>query len=69
MNRLVLHHVYNHGLAFDTSGSDNHGNRVDVTPGSGTFAGSLQWSAGDSAVLVSLLQLAHLVTGNSEKNS
>jgi hypothetical protein len=53
MNRLVLHHVYNHGLAFDTSGSGNHGSRVDVTPGSGTFAGSLQWSAGDSAVLVS----------------
>lgn len=43
-DRLVLRHTYDRGMAFDVSEHGNHGVRTGVTPGSGAFTGSFEFT-------------------------
>jgi hypothetical protein len=52
MNKLVLHHTYADGLAFDASLNRNHGLPIAVTAGAGPFANSFHFTSGDSRISV-----------------
>jgi hypothetical protein len=52
MYQLAMHHTYIGGSAFDISGKRNHGVPIDVAPGVGTEAGSYQFSAPTSSIMV-----------------
>jgi len=52
MNKLVLHHTYFQGMAFDVSDHRNHGRLADVTPGSGDFAGTFVYDRPTSRIAV-----------------
>jgi hypothetical protein len=52
MNKLVLHHTYVDGVAFDISDCRNHGIPIDVVQGSGAFADSLRFNGGSSRITV-----------------
>jgi hypothetical protein len=52
VNKLVLHHTYAHGLTFDVSNHLNHGQPVDVTPGTGGMEGSFAYSLPSSRITV-----------------
>jgi hypothetical protein len=43
LNKLVLHHTYAQGVAFDLSNSRNHGTPIKVTPGTGSFSPSFEF--------------------------
>jgi hypothetical protein len=51
-NRLVMHHTYDRGIAFDVSEYGNHGHLEGVVPGTGANTGSLEWVGPDSIVRV-----------------
>lgn len=48
--KLVLHHTYLNGAAFDVSGCNNHGSLTNVWEDTGTFPGTLRFSGGTSQV-------------------
>lgn len=48
--RLVVHHAYERGSAFDLSENGNHGHLTSVGAGSGAFEGSLRFTGGPSRV-------------------
>jgi hypothetical protein len=50
--RLVLHHTYDRGRAFDVSESGNHGRTSATTAGTGGFTGSLGFDGQSSRVQV-----------------
>lgn len=50
MKKLVVHHRYVRGSAWDASGNGNHGVTTDVVAGSGPFDGSLQFVGGTSRI-------------------
>ncbi len=52
MNKLVLHHSYAHGIAFDLSNNRNHGTPMSVTPGTGSLAPSFEFTDPDSRINV-----------------
>ena len=52
MNKLVLHHTYAQGMAFDVSDHRNHGKLTDVTPGADEFAGTFLYDRPTSRINV-----------------
>jgi hypothetical protein len=52
MNRLVLHHTYANGFAFDVSLNKNHGYPILVSPGNGAFLSSFNFGQGGSRISV-----------------
>lgn len=50
MNKLVIHHTYAQGVAFDISSNRNHGVLTDVTPGSGQFERSFLFDQPSSRI-------------------
>lgn len=50
MKRLVLHHRYSEGIAWDTSGYNNHGRVGDCDRGSGATQGALGFHHPDSRI-------------------
>jgi len=44
--KLVLHHTYTNGIAFDVSGCDNHGAGTDVNEGPAGFSNTMQFRVG-----------------------
>ena len=52
MNKLVVHHIYANGMAFDTSGYRNHGVPYDVTQAAPPLAPAFTYTQGDSRVIV-----------------
>jgi hypothetical protein len=50
MRRLVLHHRYSEGVAWDLSGYNNHGRIEHCDPGSGVSQGSLGFHQPDSRI-------------------
>lgn len=52
MNKLVVHHTYVNGLAFDVSKNQNHGHPVSVAPGAGAFVNSFHFGGGPSRIVV-----------------
>lgn len=50
MKKLVLHHRYRMGMAWDLSGFDNHGDTSMVSPGTGDHEGSLKFEHPGSRV-------------------
>jgi hypothetical protein len=52
MHKLVMHHTYRQGLAWDVSKTFNHGQPTHVAVGYGPFVNSLQYSQPNSRVLV-----------------
>ena len=50
MNKLVLHHTYAQGIAFDLSNNRNHGTPIKVTPGTGSLAPSFEFDDPDSRI-------------------
>jgi len=53
MNRLVMHHIYANGMAFDLSGYRNHGVPYDVSQAPTPYAPSFTYTQPNSRVLVS----------------
>jgi hypothetical protein len=52
MNKLVVHHTYINGMAFDTSNNRNHGIPYSVTQAGPPFAPSFDFAVPDSRVIV-----------------
>lgn len=52
MNKLVIHHTYINGMAFDTSNNRNHGIPYSVTQAGAPFAPSFDFAVPDSRVIV-----------------
>jgi hypothetical protein len=52
MNRLVVHHIYADGMAFDLSGYRNHGAPFAVAEAPALYAPGFTYAAGDSRVMV-----------------
>lgn len=50
--KLILHHTYERGIAFDVSQHGNHGTPISVTGGTGAFSGGLRFNGGASQVNV-----------------
>lgn len=48
--KLVVHHTYERGMAFDVSETGNHGDPYATVAGAGAFAGSLRFASGASRV-------------------
>jgi hypothetical protein len=52
VNRLVIHHIYSGGVAFDLSGYRNHGLPYDVNEASAPYAPAFAYSGPNSRVIV-----------------
>jgi hypothetical protein len=52
MNKLVVHHTYIHGMAFDASNNRNHGYPQSVTQAPAPYAPSFAFGVPDSRVVV-----------------
>ena len=52
MNRLVMHHIYANGMAFDLSGYRNHGLPYDVFQAPAPYSPSFAYTEPDSRVVV-----------------
>jgi len=52
MNKLVMHHTYRQGLAWDVSKHFNHGDPIQVTVGAGPFENSFLYNQPGSRVVV-----------------
>lgn len=50
MDRLILHHRYSLGMAWDLSGLNHHGTLREVTPGTAAFRGSLEFDSARSRI-------------------
>ena len=50
MNKVVVHHTYAQGVAFDVSNNRNHGLLTDVTPGTGQFERSFLFDRPSSRI-------------------
>ena len=52
MNRLVVHHIYADGMAFDLSGYRNHGVPFAVAAAPASYAPGFTYASGESRVIV-----------------
>jgi hypothetical protein len=50
MNKLVLHHTYAQGTAFDISNNRNHGTPIKVVAGTGAYAPSFEFTDPDGRI-------------------